>query len=80
MHRTQNFGKRKLGGANSNPSEYFASPKNQRVRPCRDIVYTEDRVAVRKLYFAVSAADVSSIQITHIPSILHNFKNFRAPD
>lgn len=68
MHRTQNFGKRKLGGGSSsggggsnsnNPCDYFASPKNQRIRPCRDIVYTEDRVPVRKLYFCVSAADVS---------------------
>lgn len=71
MHRMQNFGKRKLGGgSNNNPSDYFASPKNQRIRPCRDIVYTEDRVPVRKLYFCVSAADVSSTNITHIYNIL----------
>lgn len=61
MHRMQHFGKRKFGGSNhnNNPSEYFASPKNQRIRPCRDIVYTEDRVPVRKLYFCVAASEVS---------------------
>lgn len=90
MHRSRNFGKRKFGGGgrgrgrggaaggsnNNGPSEYFASPKSQRIRPCRDIVYTEDRVPVRKLYFCVSAADVSinRTKLRIYNSVLHNFK------
>lgn len=58
MPRGQNFGKRKFGGSHSNSSEYFMSPKNQR-RPCREIIYTEDHIPVRKLYFCVATADVS---------------------
>lgn len=47
------------GGTLASPTDYFMSPKNQRLRPCRDIVYTEDSVPVRKLYFCVPTADVS---------------------
>lgn len=47
------------GGTLASPTDYFMSPKNQRMRPCRDIVYTEDSVPVRKLYFCVPTADVS---------------------
>lgn len=58
--KMQHFGKRKFGGTQTNQTDYFMLPKNQRLRPCRDIVYTEDHVPVRKLYFCVPTADVSN--------------------
>lgn len=59
-----NMGKRKYA-ARSNPhyvgvlnaSGEFTR-KSSRYRPCREIVYTEDSVPVRKLYFSVPFADV----------------------
>lgn len=59
MHHMQNFGKRKFGGSHTSPSDFFTSPKNQRLRACREILYTEDSIPVRKLYFSVPTADVS---------------------
>lgn len=59
-----NMGKRKYPERNNpyyvdvmNTSGMFSTRKN-RYRPCREIVYTEDNVPVRKLYFSVSSADV----------------------
>lgn len=65
MFHMPHFGKRKFGGSIKSTSDFMASPKNQRVRPCRDIVYTEDSVPVRKLYFSVASAEVSDMQTTY---------------
>ncbi|XP_031630466.1 uncharacterized protein LOC116345337 [Contarinia nasturtii] len=63
MHRMQqHFGKRKFGGSH-NASEFYTSPKNQRLRPCRDIVYTEDAIPVRKLYFSVPSAEITKMSL-----------------
>lgn len=47
------------GNTQQSPSDYYMSPKNQRLRPCRDIIYTEDSVPVRKIYFCVPNSEVS---------------------
>lgn len=75
----QRFGKRKFGGIqNNNPKDYFMSAKNQRLRPCRDIVYTEDHVPVRKLYFCVPTAEVSQTHThTHRNPIMRIYYKFR---
>lgn len=57
MFHMQHFGKRKFGGSINSTSEFMASPKNQRLRPC--VAHTEDGIPVRKLYFCVPSADVS---------------------
>lgn len=66
----QNMGKRKFPARDNpyyvdvmNPSGIFPTRKNHRYRPCREIVYTEDSVPVRKLYFSVSSADVNIFSI-----------------
>lgn len=68
-----NMGKRKYPERNNpyyvdvlNTSRMFSSKKNPPYRPCREIVYTEDSVPVRKLYFSVSSAEVIIIMYSHI--------------
>lgn len=69
------MGKRKYPARNNpfyvdvmnNTSGMFSTRKNPRYRPCREIVYTEDSVPVRKLYFSVSSADVINLSIFFLP-------------
>lgn len=67
------FGKRKFGGSNNGSFDFYTSPKNQRLRPCHSIVYTEDAIPVRKLYFSVPSADVSSTYILNAYIIFLKF-------
>lgn len=54
--------------------------KNPRFRPCREIVYTEDSVPVRKLFFSISSADVSisnnAHRVSNVPFQFHFFRFF----
>lgn len=53
MIQIPNYRKRKFLMDNAMPHQ------NQKVRQCNDIVYTEDRIPVRKLYVSASTEHVS---------------------